>query len=44
MYGMLNIIFENGWHDKDFINNRVYGMADIMAEAKNWPILKELQM
>lgn len=40
MYGMLNIIFENGWHDKDFINNRVYGMDAIMQEAKNWPIEK----
>ena len=40
MYGMLNIIFENGWHDKNFINDRVYGMEDIMKEAKNWPIEK----
>lgn len=38
MYGMLNIIFENGWHDKNFINDRVYGMEDVMKEAKNWPI------
>lgn len=38
MYGMLKIIFENGWHDKNFINDRVYGMEDIMKEAKNWPI------
>ena len=38
MYGMLNIIFEKGWHDKNFINDRVYGMEDIMKEAKNWPI------
>jgi len=38
MYGMLNIIFKNGWHDKDFINDRVYGMEDVMKEAKNWPI------
>ena len=38
MYGMLNIIFENGWQDKDFINDRVYGMEDIIKEAKNWPI------
>lgn len=38
MYGMLNIIFKNGWHDKNFINDRVYGMEDIMKEAKNWPI------
>jgi len=40
MYGMLNIIFKNGWHDKGFINDRVYGMEDIMKEAKNWPIEK----
>ena len=38
MYGMLNIIFENGWHDKNFINDRVFGMDEIMAEAKNWPL------
>jgi len=38
MYGMLKIIFENGWHDKNFINDRVFGMKDIMEEAKNWPI------
>lgn len=38
MYGMLKIIFENGWHDKNFINDRVYGMEDVMKEAKNWPI------
>ncbi len=38
MYGMLNIIFKNGWHDKNFINDRVYGMEDVMKEAKNWPI------
>jgi len=38
MYGMLNIIFENGWHDKGFIKDRVYGMEDVMKEAKNWPI------
>ncbi len=40
MYGMLNIIFENGWEDKDFINDRVYGMDEIRKEAKNWPIEK----
>ncbi len=38
MYGMLNIIFEKGWHDKGFIKDRVYGMEDVMKEAKNWPI------
>ena len=38
MYGMLNIIFENGWHDENFIKDRVYGMEDIKKEAKNWPL------
>ncbi len=38
MYGMLNIIFENGWQDKNFISDRVFGMDLIMEEAKNWPI------
>ncbi len=38
MYGMLNIIFKNNWHDKSFIKDRVYGMEDVMKEAKNWPI------
>ncbi len=36
MYGMLNLIFENGWEDKKFINDRVYGMDEIRKEAKNW--------
>ncbi|TLP35569.1 formate dehydrogenase [Arcobacter arenosus] len=36
MYGMLNLIFQNGWHDKKFIADRVYGMEDIMEEAKKW--------
>lgn len=38
MYGMLNIIFENGWEDKEFISDRVYGIDEIRKEAKNWPI------
>jgi len=36
MYGMLNIIFKNGWEDKKFINDRVYGVEDIRAEAAKW--------
>ncbi len=36
MYGMLNIIFKNGWEDKKFINDRVYGVEDIRKEAKKW--------
>ncbi len=40
MYGMLNIILENGWEDKKFINDRVYGFEDVIKEAKNWPVEK----
>ncbi len=36
MYGMLNIIFENGWHDEKFISDRVYGLSEVMEEAKKW--------
>jgi len=36
MYGMLHIIFKNGWHDEKFINDRVYGLEDVMEEAKKW--------
>ncbi|PHO19204.1 formate dehydrogenase [Malaciobacter molluscorum LMG 25693] len=36
MYGMLNLIFKNGWHDEKFINDRVYGMDLIKEEAKKW--------
>jgi len=36
MYGMLNLIFKNGWHDESFIKDRVYGMEDVMEEAKKW--------
>ena len=36
MYGMMNIIFQNGWEDKEFINDRVYGMDLIREEATKW--------
>jgi formate dehydrogenase major subunit len=36
MYGMLNIIFQNGWEDEEFIKNRVYGMDAIRKEAAKW--------
>src|SRR5205085_10938763 len=37
LYGMLWHIFKNGWEDKQFIQQRVYGMDDIRAEAEKWP-------
>ena len=36
MYGMLHLIFKNKWHNESFINDRVYGMNEIMEEAKKW--------
>lgn len=36
LFGLLHIIFKNGWEDKQYINDRVYGMeavkADVMAK------------
>jgi formate dehydrogenase major subunit len=36
LYGMLHHIFKNGWEDKQFIEQRVYGMDDIRKEAEKW--------
>jgi len=37
IYGMLWHIFQNGWEDKDFISQRVYGIDEIRAEVAKWP-------
>ncbi len=34
--GLLWHIFENGWEDKQFIAQRVYGLDDVKQEVKNW--------
>ncbi len=36
IWGMLWHIFENGWEDKEFINQRVYGMDDVRKEVAKW--------
>ena len=36
IWGIMWHIFENGWEDKEFIRQRVYGMEDVMAEVKKW--------
>jgi formate dehydrogenase major subunit len=36
LWGMLWHIFENGWEDKEFIRQRVYGMDEIRKEVKKW--------
>ena len=35
-WGILWHIFENGWEDKEFIRQRVWGMDQIRAEVANW--------
>src|SRR6266404_3784827 len=37
IYGMLWHIFHNGWEDKEFVSQRVYGMDEIRKEAEKWP-------
>ncbi len=36
IWGMLWHIFKNGWEDKEFIKQRVYGMDDIRKEVEKW--------
>ena len=36
LWGMLWHIFENGWEDKEFIRQRVYGMEEVRKEVAKW--------
>jgi len=36
IWGLLWHIFQNGWEDKEFIRQRVYGMEEIRAEVAKW--------
>jgi len=36
IWGMLHHIFKNGWEDKEFIRQRVYGMDEIKKEVAKW--------
>ncbi len=36
VWGLLWHIFENGWEDKEFIRQRVYGMDEVRAEVAKW--------
>ncbi|MFV2032522.1 MAG: formate dehydrogenase subunit alpha, partial [Gammaproteobacteria bacterium] len=36
IWGMMWHIFENGWEDKEFIRQRVYGMQEVMQEVAKW--------
>jgi formate dehydrogenase major subunit len=37
LWGMLWHIFQNGWEDKEFIRQRVYGIDEIRQEVAKWP-------
>jgi len=36
LWGMLYHIFNNGWEDKQYINDRVYGMEKVREEVMKW--------
>ena len=36
IWGILWHVFENGWEDKEFIRQRVWGMDQIKAEVAKW--------
>ncbi|QDY69791.1 formate dehydrogenase subunit alpha [Qingshengfaniella alkalisoli] len=36
VWGLLWHIFENGWEDREFIRQRVWGMDQIREEVNNW--------
>ncbi|MCU7906536.1 MAG: formate dehydrogenase subunit alpha [Candidatus Thiodiazotropha sp. (ex Epidulcina cf. delphinae)] len=37
IWGMLWHIFHNGWEDKAFIRQRVYGLEEVKKETEKWP-------
>jgi formate dehydrogenase major subunit len=37
LYGMMWHIIKNGWEDKEFIKQRVYGFEDLKKEVEKWP-------
>ena len=36
LFGMVYHIFKNGWEDKKYINDRVYGMDKVIEEVMKW--------
>ncbi|HZZ76978.1 MAG TPA: formate dehydrogenase subunit alpha, partial [Gemmataceae bacterium] len=36
LYGMLWHVLKNGWEDKEFIKQRVYGFEDVRKEVEKW--------
>ena len=44
IYGVMRHIFENGWDDKKYIEDRVYGMDKIREESMQWTADKVLDV
>src|SRR4026209_1623707 len=36
LFGVLYHVFKNGWEDKKYINDRVYGMDKVKEEVAKW--------
>ncbi len=36
IWGLLWHVFQNGWEDKEYIKQRVYGLDDVREEVKKW--------
>ena len=36
IYGLIHIILKNGWEDKEFLENRTYGIEEVRKEAEHW--------
>ena len=36
IWGLVKIILDNGWEDKEFLNQRVWGIDEIRAEVEKW--------
>ena len=36
LFGVLHVIFKNGWEDKKYIQERVYGIDEVRKEAAKW--------
>ncbi len=36
IYGLIWHILKNGWEDKEFIRQRVYGLEDVRVEVEKW--------
>lgn len=43
LYGVLKIIFENGWHDENFVKNHSVGFDDLRTTVRSldWPALEQ---